>query len=388
MTTGLTGPGVGLQFPQNLYPTQIGAALGPYDASSNRVGLAPGESLVIPAGDWYITMGFYLVIQHLDPVTNTWVFGQGGGYERGMTWVKSDGFNVRIANMTGCPIDGTVVQYGGGWVQASTTITVAGGGGSTWLPIVGGQLGTASVTSVGAGYGVAPLVFIPPPPPAPNNANGVGGKQASGYAAISSGTVSGFTFTNPGAGYPSAPKLVVVPSPFDPNLATGITAATITCSVVGSGSITGILCTNSGAPLANPANITLTVAGAGTNATVAPFVMQTTTTVSLAGTGTGMGTLGSLITSVGGAPSVGTITNSPEFNHTYWIPRPLQALGAQTVGLGTIAAQLATIIDGGLFLGTPTAIQAAGSQAGTPVGNTITLTMGSTPDWFQIQPAP
>jgi hypothetical protein len=386
MPAPLSGPGQGLQFPQNLYPTQLANA--PQDASSNRQSLAPGQSLAIPAGDWYITMGFYCVIQHLDPVTNTWIVGQGGGWERGMTWVKSDGFNCRVANMTGCPIDGTVVQYGGGWVQASTTISVTGGGGSTWLPIVGGQLGTASVTAVGAGYGVAPLVFIPPPPGAANNANGVGGKQASGWAAIASGTVSGFTFTNPGAGYPSAPKLVVVPSPFDPNLAAGITAATITCSIVGAGSITGILCTNSGAPLANPANITLTVAGAGSNATVAPFVMQTTTTVSLAGTGTGMGTLGSLITSVGGAPSVGTVTNSPEFNHTYWIPRPLQALGANTVGLGTIAAQIATIIDGGLFLGTPTAIQSAGSQGGTPVGNTITLSMGSTPDWFQIQPAP
>jgi hypothetical protein len=390
MPAPLSGPGIGLAFPQNLYPSELSNA--PYDASSNRQCLAPGESIVLPAGDWYVTMGFYCVIQHLDPVTNTWVLGQGGSYERGMAFVKSDGFNARVANLTGCPVGGTVVQYGSGWVQSSTTITVTGGGGSTWLPIVGGQLTTSPSTIVtanaGAGYGVAPLVFIPPPPPASNNANGVGGVQAHGFASITNGTISSFSFTNPGAGYPTIPKAVVVPSPFDPNLSTGITAGTITFSIVGSGSICAILCTNSGAPIANPANITLGLSGVGSQATIAPFMMQTTTTVSLAGTGTGWGTLGALITTVGGNPSTGTITTSPEFNHTYWIPRPLQALGANTVGLGTIAAQTATIIDGGLFLGTPTAIQSAGSQAGTPVGNTITLTMGSTPDWVQIQAAP
>jgi len=388
MTGFLSGPGQGLQFPQNLYPSEL--ANSPYDASSNRQALAPGESILVPRGDWLVTTGFYAIIQHLDPVTGTWVVGQGGAYERGTAVVSSDGFNVRIANMTGCPVGAVVTQYGGGWVQSSTTISVTGGGGSTWAPIVGGQLGSASITSAGAGYGVAPLVFIPPPPPAANNSNGVGGIQAAGYAVIASGTVSAFTLTNPGAGYPSAPKVVVVPSPFDPNLATGITAATITVLTTGSGSITGALCTNSGAPISNPANITLTVAGAGSNATIVPIMCQCVTAVSLSGTGTGLGTVAGLITSVGGAPSVGTIVNSPEFNHTAWIPRPLQAQYAIT-NAGTAAAQVGTIIDGGLFMGIPTAIQLAGpmagqGQAGSIVGSTIALTMGSTPDWIQIQP--
>ena len=50
MTTGLSGPGIGLPFPQNYYPTQLqGAAL---DPSDNRLTLAPGESFVVPDGDF------------------------------------------------------------------------------------------------------------------------------------------------------------------------------------------------------------------------------------------------------------------------------------------------------------------------------------------------
>jgi len=77
----LSGPGIGLPFPQNLYPTELQNAA--QDASSNRVPLAPGDSFVIPAGDWYINLGFYCVLQYLDPVTGTWVFGAGAALSRG-----------------------------------------------------------------------------------------------------------------------------------------------------------------------------------------------------------------------------------------------------------------------------------------------------------------
>lgn len=388
MPTPLSGPGIGLPFPQNLYPSEL--ANSPYDASSNRQALAPGESLVLPAGDWFVTMGFYTVIQHLDPVTGTWVFGQGGSYERGMVFVKSDGFNTRIANLTGTLASVSVTQYGGGWTQSTTSVTVTGSN-ATVVPIVGGQV-AGSVSSAGAGYGVAPLLFITPPPPASNNANGVGGVQATGALTIASGTISGLTIINPGCGYPSAPKGVVVPSPFDPNLATGITAGTVVFSVVGSGSITGALVTNNGSAI-TPTAITLTLAGAGSNATLVPNVMQCVTAVSTSGTGTGIGGAGG-VTSVGGAPSVGTITNSPEFNHTAWIPRPLQS--QLTIGgTGSVAAQVGTIIDGGLFMSAPSPILQVGSAAGGPaggagsvVGPTIALTMGSQYDWIQIQAAP
>lgn len=387
MPSPLSGPSVGLPLPQNLYPSELGAGIAPYDLSTNSICLYPGEALPVPAGDWYVSPGMYLVLQFLNPVTGTWALGSGAAYQRGVSFVKSDGFNYRVANLTGCPVSASITAYGTNYVQASTTVTTTPStGGSTWLPIVGGQLGTTGTFSIdvpskGAGYGIAPLVFIPPPPGPINNSNGVGGVPAAGYATIASGTISGFSFTNPGAGYPSAPTPVVLPSPFDPNLSTGITNGSIAFSLTGSGSVCAVLCTNPGAPLANPANFTLTINGAGSGATCTPNVLQTVTAASVSGVGTGFGASTTvLMTTVGGIPGTGTITNNPDGLKLGWLPRPAQ-IGVTTNAGGTLTAQVGTIYDGGLFLGTPAAF------VGT-TNATIALTMGSTPDNVVLQPAP
>ncbi len=390
----MSGPGVGLQLPQNLYPTELLNA--PYDFSTNRVCLAPGQQLPIARGDWYVTLGSYCVAEFLDPVSNTWTIAATAGWQGGVLFVQSDGFNWRVSNLLGCVVGAVVNNYGaGGYLQATTTIAVTGST-ATLLPVIGGQLvvsGTFSVAvpTAGAGYGIAPIVYIPAPPPATNNANGVGGIQASGYVGITNGTVSGFTLTNPGAGYPTAPTPIVLPNPTDPNIATGITAAVLAVSLTGSGSVTGVLRTNPGAPI-TPANVTLTVSGAGTQATVAAVVLQTITLASVTGTGVGFGTVAAGMTSVGGGWPTGTITNGPEFLGLAFRPRPAQVslavTGAPT--LGSIAVQAGSIIDGGLFASAPTAVVALGSAAGTVgsvVGPTIALTMGSRPDIVILQPA-
>lgn len=391
----LSGPGVGLQLPQNLYPTELGNS--PYDFSTNRICLAPGQQNPIPRGDWYIGLGSYCVAQYLDPVTNTWVTTATGGWNGGVIFVQSDGFNWRVANLLGCVVGAAITNYGaGGYVQGSTTIAVTGST-ATLQPIIGGQCTisgtfTVGIPTVGGGYGVAPIVYIPAPPPGQSNPNGVGGVQASGYASIQNGTVNGFTFTNPGAGYPTAPIPVVLPNPTDPNIASGITAASIVLALTGSGSVTGVLGTNPGAPLATISQVTLTVSGAGTQATVSPIVMQTVTAASVTGGGAGYGTVAALLTTVGGVPGQGSVSNGPDFLYLAWRPRPAQigliVTGAPT--LGSIAAQTGAIYDGGLFLGTPTAILVGGGQTGTLgsiVGPTITLTMGSRPDIVTLQPA-
>lgn len=403
MSGPMSGPGLGLQLPQNLYPSELQNA--PYDLPANRQALAPGQELPIPRGDWILSLGMYCILEYLDPVTGVWTYGaSASGNAGGDIVVSSDGFNVRAANRTGCPVGGIVNTYGSGYVQASTTISVTGGGGSTWVPIVGGQLTMATSTIVtanaGAGYGVAPLVFIPAPPPASTNPNGIGGVQASGYCTIASGTVSGFTFTNPGAGYPSIPTPVIYPNPTDPNINTGITQATITFSLTGSGSITGVLCTNPGAPLSTPNNITLTVSGAGTNATVSAIMMQTITAASLTGGSTIAGaSVSALVTTVNGyplsagpaTPTSGTITNGPTYLLLGARPRPAQI--ALTVGAaGTLAAQTGTLYDSGLFYSVPTPIvmgltNLAAAVVGTIVGSsTIALTMGSKADIITLQP--
>lgn len=391
MPTPLSGPGIGLPLPQNLYPSELQNA--PIDQSSNRQALAPGETLPLPAGTWYISLGQYLVLQYLDPVTNVWVMGSTAAWIGGIQYVKSDGFNCRIANLLGCPVSATITSYGSAYVQASTTVTAVGST-STWVPIVGGQLTTTAATIVsgtgGAGYGVAPLVMIPPPPPASTNPNGVGGVQASAYAVISSGTVSGITFTNPGAGYPSAPAVVIQPSPTDPNLATGITQASVSFSLTGSGKIAAVLCTNNGAPI-TPTAITLTPAGAGVTATLTANVLQTITAASVSGAGTGFGTLAVGMTTVGGAPAQGTVTNGPDFLYLAFRPRQAQIALTVTGGGGTVAAQLGAIYDGGMFQSAPNfVLQTQPLTASTLayVAPTVALTMGSVPDIAVVQPAP
>lgn len=390
MATPLSGPGLGLQIPQSLYPSQVNGA--PVDSPTNSISLAPGDQLPIPAGDWFINPGSYCVVQFLDPVTNTWNMAPSAGWMGGPQFVKSDGFNWRVANMLGCPISASVVTFGSAYVQATTTVTATGGT-STWAPIVGGALAVVggTLTSNGAGYGVAPLVLIPSPPPGTNNANGVGGIPASAYATIASGTVSGISFTNPGAGYPSAPTAVIVPNPTDPNLSTGITAATVAFSLTGSGQVRGALCTNPGNPLTSPANITLTVAGAGTQATLTPNVMQTVTAASVVGSATtGYGSVAAALTTIGGVPATSTITNGPESLYLAFRPRPAQ-IGLAVTGVGSLNAQTGTIYDGGLFMGIPTPVVAIQPvvATGTVTGaHTIVLTMGVRPDIVSLQPAP
>jgi hypothetical protein len=391
----LSGPGLGLQLPQNLYPTELNAA--PYDFSNNRQALAPGQQIPIPAGTWYVAMGLYLVLQYLDPVTGVWSFSSSGAYGRGLHYVKSDGFNFRIANLTGCPCGAVITSTGAGYVQASTTVTVtAASTDSTWQPIVGGQLGFASVVTAnaGAGYGVAPIVFIPAPPPAANNANGVGGVQASGFCTIASGTVSGFSFTNPGAGYQTAPVPVLLPNPTDPNINTGITQASLSFSLVTGGGITALLNTNPGTALSNPNSITLTVNGVGSNATVNAVSMQTVTAASVStGAGTGYGTVSALLTTIGGVPNQGSsITNNPDYLYRAWLPRPAQ-IGLAVTGAGSLAPQVGSIYDGGLFLtnavpGYAVAIQTGLAGTGTVNAAAIALTMGGTFDFAILQPAP
>ena len=391
MSQYISGPGVPLPIPQNLYPHNLNNA--PLDTNTNKVCLAPGDVLPVPAGDWYINLSQYLVLQFQDPVTGSWTMGPNAAWNGGHQFVVSDGFTCRIANLTGCPCTATVTSYGSGYVQATTTITATPGN-STWLPIVGGQLGFGTVVTAnaGAGYGVAPEVFFSAPPAAANNPNGVGGIAASGWVAIASGTVSGFTFTNPGAGYTGGQTVILVPAPTDPNLATGITNATLTFTLTNTTGITGAICTNNGAPLANPNGFTLTVNGAGNNGTVVGNVLQTVTAVSVSTLGQGYGTVSALVTSVGGVPATGSISLNAEGLGTAWRPRPLQAALTVT-GTGTINTQVGAIYDGGLFL-TNTApgfviiTQAQSANTLSLTAATIALTMGNRPDVATMQPAP
>jgi len=366
----------------------------PVDISTNRLALSPGDSFVLPAGDWLISMGMYMVLQYLDPVTNVWTTSSGTAWNRGMLLVPSDGFTQRIANLTGCVVSASVINGGTNYVQATTTITAIGAFQTgvavpTLLPIVGGALQfsgtfTLDVPTKGAGYGVAPLIVIPPPPPAQANANGVGGIQAEAIAILGAGgSIASVTIINAGAGYPTVPVPVVVPSPFDPNLSVGITTASVSfsTSLASAGAIMGALVTNNGGPLINGSltSVTLSIGGAGTSGSLTANVMQTVVSASLSGAGAGFTTSGG--TTFGGAPLQGSITNSLLFQLLEFEPRP----AGFTLPTASIATA-AVIYDGGLFESAPTLVNLA--PGGVVTLATVLPIMGSRSDVLIIQPAP
>lgn len=365
----LTGPGVGLQPNQNLYPSELYSA--PADFSTNKISLTGGDTFTIPRGDWWIDIGKYLVLQFNDPTTQTWNgFGSG---RPGLEYVQSDGFNFRVANLTGCPVAAIVVAGGSSYAQASATVTPSSGN-STWQPIVGGMLSVVSMSVNGGNYGITPLVFIPAPP--------YPGIQATAVATIANNTVSGVTLTNVGAGYLSAPTAVILPSPQDPNLSAGITQATVVLALNASTTlataITGVLCTNPGIPTATLP--TLTVSGAvGSGASVNAVTLSTLLTATVSA-GAGYRNPSEL-QSFGALPTGTPAYTNPSAQLTAYLSRKCSA----AITAGATTTTIGTIYDGGLFAGTPSMAILGDGVITTAAG--ITITTGTTLDTMTIQNA-
>jgi len=256
MAQRISGPGVGLPPPQPLFPFNL--LTDPVTPPTNRISLLPAQIITIPAGEWIVgATGVVSALQWLDPVRLEWqnLVGPGAAFS---TRVKSDGFSYRIVNLSDSWYGALITGAGSGYVQASTTVT-AGTGNSTWQPIIGGALGTFTVVAGGTGYGKPPLVYIPAPP-AP-------GIAATATAALSATAVNAITIRTAGAGYPVAPPVFIVTDPTDPNLLAGaaMTPATATVALTGAGTLTGLLLINAGVLLTTAP--TLTVNGVGTSAT-------------------------------------------------------------------------------------------------------------------------
>ncbi len=361
----LSGPGVGLPVPQGLYPASL--LNGELQPSTNYLTLAPGQAIPLPRGTWWV-QGTALV-QNLDPISGTWR-NHGSALAPGRV-VTSDGFDTRVANLTGCAVAATVTTGGTNYVQATTTVTPSAGN-STWQAVVGGRVATPSISAAGAGYGVTPLVFFDAPPNP--------GVQATGVAVMANGTISSITMIDVGAGYQIAPKIAIYPSPFDPNYLAGsaITPATAVSTLTGAGNLSAVLCTNSGAPFTSLP--TLTIAGAGASAVASIIQLTTLLSASITSGGAGFNSTAFLTTS-GGIPSYTEAYTNPSIELTGFIPRA--AVAALTL-TGTTISALGTIVDGGLFAGTPTgAVLQNGAAATTPA--TIALTFGGANQTVQMQ---
>lgn len=365
-------PGQYLPIGQFTNPSSLQAAQN--NLAGNSMLLGPGERFIVPPGTFMIEPGLYSFIQFLDPVTQIWrTFNSA---RRSVARIQSDGVNISVANLLGCPVAAIVTASAGGYVQSTTTCTPSAGN-STWQVIVGGMASVVSVATAGAGYGVPPLLEIAPPP-AP-------GVQATGYCVLTSGTLSGVTLTNVGAGYTSIPDVRVIPSPTDPNISSGITTASVSLALVGgtasSGSISAILCTNPGVSVASVP--TLTIAGSGTSGAATAVRLTTLTAGSVAAGGAGF--TGGALSTVGGRPTATPLWTNPATDLSAYVPRPAQA---DFYATGGSLISVSSIYDGGLFAGTPTVIVTpANGNLQTTTGS-VTVTLNAANDTIIVQPAP
>ena len=372
MSTPLSGPGVSLPPPQALYPVQIGT-LPTLQSPTNVVTLAGGEAFVVPAGTWFIDTGKYGLVQYLDPVTGTTWKTINSGRDQ-VKYVKSDGVNVRVANLTGCPIAAVVTTAGASY-SAATVVAVTGGN-STWQPIIGGLVSTTTtVSNAGANYGIAPIVHIAAPP--------VPGVQATGHAILSSGSVSSIVIDNQGAGYTVAPAVTLQTNPYDPNI-NNVTPGTATVGLIGAGTLAAVLCTNPGAPVAATPTLTVTDTGGGASAVASVVMMWTITSATIANAGAGYNAEAFFATAGGVSGAVPTHTN-PEIEEGNFIPRQAQIA---IVLNGTSIGSIGSIIDGGLFEGTPTMAVVPGGASPTTVASISGVTLGTNTTTVKLQPAP
>lgn len=376
--------GVGLPYPSTTFPTTVGVPPFPGFNRTNQLSLAPGGCSTIPPGYFMVDPGKFSVVQALDPITNTWkMFGTTD--QKAPLFVNSDGFNFRVINPLGCVVGVLLTASGAGYTAGSPPAVTFSSGGAVGSAIVGGAIGTLSVSYVtgtvtsgaGANYTFEPTVSIAAPP--------VGGIQATAVANLSGTQINPgnpFTLTNQGAGYPAAPAVTIVPHPFDPNLGTIINATAVS-TLTGATSVTGVLVTNYGnGNLGGVPLVTIAAPTAGTQATGTAIVALTIMSASVTAAGSNYGA-GTFIQTTGGYVAGTAAYTNPATQIETFYPRNVQI--PLTLTSGNITAAANPIQDGGIFQTAPTLV-VVGSPAnngGIPnviTGAAVTANMGAVND--------
>lgn len=375
---GVSGAGIGLRAPQRGYPVTVGTPGSPQLVGTNRLSLAAGQVVTIPAGTFWVDPGDLCQIQVLDPITGVW-----GPYSSAPAQtpiaLDSDGYNYRVANLTGCVV-AVVVTNGGTGYTSAPTVTAAGTN-ATFVAIVGGALSAININaaSSGANYSYPPNVSIDAP--------AVGGVPATAHATISGGVITSIVIDQPGAGYATVPNVAIVPDPSDPNLGT-ITDAAATAVTSYVGVVTAVLVSGHGLPqTATPALTFSGGGGSGATATAAMAFVATGYTVTTPGSGySGSPAIltydGALYTDTSGVPATG----SQDLMQGWFVPRQAVIVGATSSG--GISANGGTnggIVDRGLFATVPRAYAVPGPVGAATTAANITITVGGVTDEVYMQ---
>lgn len=175
--------------------------------------LLPGQTFLVPPGQWQVVLGRYLDLQWFDQNLGRWLnYPTQPGQ---MTVISSDWTTYRVANSTGTPIGATITNCGAGNATngANTVGITPSAGNSTWGTLVGGSVNTTVIFGTSNGnYALAPIVvwspasnqtlpFIPP----------------RFTCTISANAVNAVTAVHQGAGLTAAGTLSFIQQPGDTN---------------------------------------------------------------------------------------------------------------------------------------------------------------------------
>lgn len=341
---------------------RMGAGLYDLSHSPQPIALGSGELYMIPSGQWQVLPGLYTFLQWWDPVTLIWRVLTTPAQSAGCI-LSSDGYNWRLANLTGCMVGAVVTNGGTGYTNGiypaagagtsltSPSVTVAAGGGSvvaTCNMVVGGAINaTITITTAGVGYLRPPVLKIDPPP--------AGGVPATAVCTLTGTGIGAVTVTNQGGGYTAVPKVTVVPWIQDAPPST-VAVLTINATLAQSGILVALTMANPGATMSSVPALTFTPAPATVAATAIMCFTVTTGVAQTSLTQQGTGNIGWV---AGGLTAGTNTTTNPAITTGAFVPRPGYTAFNTTAGGGI------TFLDGGLHQIIPTGIAYSTLSTGT-----------------------
>lgn len=216
--------------------------------------LQPGQSFVLPVGQWSIACGRYTDVQWYDSTAFRW---RNYPTQPGQnTVMSSDGTNFRIANTTGTPIGAVISNVGNsnapnGYNTVSATISA---GSSTWGTLVGGTLNTTVTVTNCGNFSLPPILVWQP-----------AANQTYPYIPpefccnISSNQIGTVTVNYPGAGLTAAGTLTAVNQPGDTN--PGNATITLNSTLTNSGNLTAIWPLTQGTEVTSLPTFTFNIGG-------------------------------------------------------------------------------------------------------------------------------
>src|SRR5712692_9437126 len=345
----------------------IGQGLRTLSQAAIPVPLVSGEVFTIPNGQYLALPGPFTFVQWYDPVTASWRNLQTPNNNQAFP-IPGDGFNYRLANLTGTVVGAVVTNGGSGYTNGIYFPSGFPISGNPNAVLQGGVASAPTVTIAGTGYTRAPILLIDPPP--------AGGVPATATCTISAGAINAVTVTNQGGGYSVAPKVKVVNAQGD--TAGSGAVLTVNATLALTGQVVCIVPVNNGAGMTSVPAISF--APASTSAATSIMCFTITTGVAQTGvTQMGTGNVGIAI----GALTAGTSTSTnPAITTGQFIPRPGYTAFNTTAGGGI------TFLDGGLHQIIPTGIVYASLSTGTisMAATAVAQTVGGVSDLSYLLP--